>query len=48
MEQNYVTVTLSVAFLFFFRTDSMDSPDCFTDTCEHIRFLKFSVVLFQF
>jgi len=47
MEQNYVTVTLCVAFLFFSRTDSMDSPDCFTHTCRHIRFLVFSFSFFS-
>jgi len=29
-------------FLFFFRTDYMDSPDYSTVTSEHIRFLLFS------
>ena len=25
----------------------MDSPDCFTDTCRHIRFLVFSFSFFS-
>jgi len=29
-----------------FRNDSTDSPDCFTDTSEHIRFY-FLVILFS-
>ena len=34
---------LTVAFPFFFRTDSMDYPDpgLFTDTSEHTRFFTF-------
>ena len=35
-----------LAFLFFFRTDSTGSPDCFADTSEHTRF--YCLVFFHF
>jgi len=44
----FLQILTTVAFLFFFRTDSTDSTEClvFTDTySEHIRFLVFSCSL---
>ena len=39
----------TVAYLFFFSTDSMDSPDCLPILCEHIRFFYFfSFSVFHF
>jgi len=35
-------ILLTAAFLFFFGTDSTDSPGLFTVTSEHTRFLLFS------
>jgi len=34
------------AFFFRFRTDYMDSPDCFADTSEHVRFFTFLFSIF--
>jgi len=31
-----------------FRNDSTDSPDCFTDTSEHIRFYFLVILFFHF
>jgi len=41
----FLLILPTVAFLFFFRTDSTDSPDClvFTDTSEHICFYVITV-----
>jgi len=34
------------AFFLLFRTDYMDSPDCFADTSEHVRFFTFLFSIF--
>ena len=43
-----MTVSVCLAFLFFFMTDSTDSPDCLPILFEHIRFLLFSFSVFHF
>ena len=44
----FLQILRTVAFLFFFGTDSTNSRNCLTNTSERIRFSLFSFPVFRF
>jgi len=44
----FLQILRTVAFIFFFRTDSTNSRNCLTNTSERIRFSLFSFPVFRF